>query len=406
MSEVKRLGEKYLQHMINLRETIHMYPEDGFSEFTTSKIIIEELEKLGIKVQKNVAKTGVVGLIEGKYPGKTVLLRADMDALKIQEQADVEYKSKIDGMMHACGHDGHVAGLLGAAMILNELKDNLHGNVKLVFQPAEERDGGALPMIEEGVLENPKVDAAFAAHLWGYLNEGEVHLKEGPMMASPDIFNIKVIGKGGHGAVPQESIDPIVITCQIVNSLQTIVSRKINPLDPVVITCGRIQGGDCHNVIPNEVELEGTIRTFNEETRNWVPKVMEDLIRGITTSQGAAYEFKYEPKYPALINDKYMTSFAKESLKKVVGEENVFDLKEPNMGGEDFAYFAQKVPSAFIFVGIANNKSEPVIHHNPYFKWDSKNVGILAQSLSQIAIDYLKLILLGCDIIGKSKNRK
>ena len=390
MSEVKRLGEKYLQHMINLRETIHMYPEDGFSEITTSKIIIEELEKLGIKVQKNVAKTGVVGLIEGKYPGKTVLLRADMDALKIQEQADVEYKSKIDGMMHACGHDGHVAGLLGAAMILNELKDNLHGNVKLVFQPAEERDGGALPMIEEGVLENPKVDAAFAAHLWGYLNEGEVHLKEGPMMASPDIFNIKVIGKGGHGAVPQESIDPIVITCQIVNSLQTIVSRKINPLDPVVITCGRIQGGDCHNVIPNEVELEGTIRTFNEETRNWVPKVMEDLIRGITTSQGAAYEFKYEPKYPALINDKYMTSFAKESLKKVVGEENVFDLKEPNMGGEDFAYFAQKVPSAFIFVGIANNKSEPVIHHNPYFKWDSKNVGILAQSLSQIAIDYLK----------------
>ena len=390
MSEVKRLGEKYLQHMIHLRETIHMYPEDGFSEFTTSKIIIEELEKLGIKVQKNVAKTGVVGLIEGKYPGKTVLLRADMDALKIQEQADVEYKSKIDGMMHACGHDGHVAGLLGAAMILNELKDNLHGNVKLVFQPAEERDGGALPMIEEGVLENPKVDAAFAAHLWGYLNEGEVHLKEGPMMASPDIFNIKVIGKGGHGAVPQESIDPIVITCQIVNSLQTIVSRKINPLDPVVITCGRIQGGDCHNVIPNEVELEGTIRTFNEETRNWVPKVMEDLIRGITTSQGAAYEFKYEPKYPALINDKYMTSFAKESLKKVVGEENVFDLKEPNMGGEDFAYFAQKVPSAFIFVGIANNKSEPVIHHNPYFKWDSKNVGILAQSLSQIAIDYLK----------------
>ena len=390
MSEVKRLGEKYLQHMINLRETIHMYPEDGFSEFTTSKIIIEELEKLGIKVKKNVAKTGVVGLIEGKYPGKTVLLRADMDALKIQEQADVEYKSKIDGMMHACGHDGHVAGLLGAAMILNELKDNLHGNVKLVFQPAEERDGGALPMIEEGVLENPKVDAAFAAHLWGYLNEGEVHLKEGPMMASPDIFNIKVIGKGGHGAVPQESIDPIVITCQIVNSLQTIVSRKINPLDPVVITCGRIQGGDCHNVIPNEVELEGTIRTFNEETRNWVPKVMEDLIRGITTSQGAAYEFKYEPKYPALINDKYMTSFAKESLKKVVGEENVFDLKEPKMGGEDFAYFAQKVPSAFIFVGIANNKSEPVIHHNPYFKWDSKNVGILAQSLSQIAIDYLK----------------
>lgn len=390
MNQIKSLCEKYLKQMITLRETIHMYPEDGFKEFKTSKIIIDELEKLGIKVQKNVAKTGVVGLIEGKYPGKTILLRADIDALKIQEQVDVEYKSKIDGMMHACGHDGHVAGLLGVAMILNELKDKLHGNVKLVFQPAEEREGGALPMIEEGVLENPKVDAAFGAHLWGYLKEGEIHLKEGPIMASPDIFNIKVIGKGGHGAVPQESIDPIVITCQIVNALQTIVSRRTNPLDPVVVTCGKIQGGDCHNVIPNEVELEGTIRTFNEETRNLVPRIIEDLVRGITTSQGATYEFKYEAKYPALINDKDMTNFAKESLKKVVGEENVFDLKEPNMGGEDFAYFAQKVPSAFMFIGIANNENEPVIHHNPYFKWDSKNVGILAQSLSQIAIDYLK----------------
>jgi len=389
VSDVKDLCEKYLEQMINLREIIHMYPEDGFKEFKTSQIIINELEKLGIKVQKNVAKTGVVGLIEGNYPGKTVLLRADMDALKIQEQADVEYKSKIDGMMHACGHDGHVAGLLGAAMILNELKDKLHGNVKLVFQPAEEREGGALPMIEEGVLENPKVDAAFGAHLWGYLKEGEVHLKEGPMMAAPDLFNIKVIGKGGHGALPQESIDPIVITCQIVNALQTIVSRRINPLDPVVITCGKIQGGESFNVIPNEVELEGTIRTFKEETRKLVPRIMEDLVKGITTSQGATYKFEYKANYPALINDKDMTNFAKESLEKVVGKENVFDLKEPNMGGEDFAYFAQKVPSAFMFIGIANNESEPVIHHNPYFKWDSKNVGVLAQSLSQIAIDYL-----------------
>ena len=390
MSDVKKLCEKYLERMINLRETIHMYPEEGFKEFKTSQIIVNELEKLGIKVQKNVARTGVVALIEGHYPGKTILLRADMDALKIHEQADVEYKSKIDGMMHACGHDGHIAGLLGAAMILNELKDKLHGNVKLVFQPAEERDGGALPMIEEGVLENPKVDAAFGAHLWGYLKEGEVHLKEGPMMAAPDIFNIKVIGRGGHGAVPQESIDPIVITCQIVNSLQTIVSRRINPLDSVVVTCGKIQGGESFNVIPNEVELEGTIRTFKEETRKLVPRIMEDIVRGITTSQGAKYEFKYKENYPALINDTNMTNFAKESLKKVVGDDKVFDLKEPNMGGEDFAYFAQKVPSAFMFVGISDNENKPVIHHNPYFKWDSKNVGVLAQCLSQIAIDYLK----------------
>lgn len=390
MDKVKRLKEKYLDKMIHLRETIHMYPEDGFSEFKTSKIIIDELEKLNIKVQKNIAQTGVVGLIEGKYPGKTVLLRADMDALKLQEKADIEYKSKVDGMMHACGHDGHVAGLLGAAMILNELKDNLHGNVKLVFQPAEEREGGALPMIEEGILENPKVDVAFGAHLWGYLKEGEAHLKEGPMMAAPDVFNIKIIGKGGHGALPQESVDPIVIACQVVNALQAIVSRKTNPLDPVVITCGRIQGGHCHNVIPNEVEIEGTIRTFSPITRQYIPHAMEELVKGMTTCQGASYEFVYEPKYPALINNKEMVNFAKESLKKVLGESNVKDLKEPNMGGEDFAYFAEKVPSAFIFVGIAKDEKNPVIHHNPYFKWDSKNVGVLAEGLAQITFDYLK----------------
>lgn len=387
---INQLTEKYLEKMISLRETLHMYPEDGFSEFKTSKIIVDELEKLNIKVLKNVAKTGVVGLIEGKYPGRTILLRADMDALFLEEKADVEYKSKVKNMMHACGHDGHVAGLLGAAMILNELKDELHGNVKLVFQPAEERDGGALPMIEEGILENPKVDVAFGGHLWGNIKEGEIHLKEGAMMAAPDVFNFTVIGKGGHGAMPQQSIDPITITCQIINSIQTIVSRKSNPLNPIVISCCQIKGGHCHNVIPNEVFVEGTIRTFDEETRAWVPKVMEDMIKGMTSCQGATYKFNYEPKYPALINDSNMVDLAKTSLKKVLGENKVFNLKEANMGGEDFAYFAQKVPSAFFFVGIAPNENEPVIHHNPYFKWDSKNVGLLAKSLAQIAYDYLK----------------
>lgn len=389
MVEIKELCEKYYERIKEIRHQIHMYPEDGFEEFKTSKLIVEELEKLGIKTQANVAKTGVVGLIEGKYEGKTVLLRADMDALKLEEKADVEYKSKVPNMMHACGHDGHVAGLLGAAMILNELKDNLHGNIKLVFQPAEERDGGAKPMIDEGVLENPKVDAAFGAHLWGSVEEGKVEVKKGPLMAAPDIFMFKVIGRGGHGAVPQQSIDPIVITCQIVNTIQTIVSRKNNPLNPVVVTCGRIQGGDCHNVIPNEVEVEGTIRTFDEETRKWVPKVMEDMIKGITTCQGATYEFNYDPKYPPLINDDKMTDLAKVSIGKVVGEENVYYAKEPTMGGEDFAYFTQRVPSSFFFVGIAEDENSPVLHHNPYFKWDDKNLKVLSETLSQVAIDYL-----------------
>ncbi|RDY26329.1 amidohydrolase [Romboutsia weinsteinii] len=389
VGKVKTLSEKYYERTKDIRHLIHMYPEDGYKEHKTSKIIIDELEKMNIKVTKNVAKTGVVGLIEGKYPGKTVLLRADMDALKLDEKADVEYKSKIPGMMHACGHDGHVAGLLGAAMILNDLKDELHGKVKLVFQPAEERDGGAKPMIEEGVLENPNVDAVFGAHLWGALKEGQVHVKHGAMMAAPDIFVFKIIGVGGHGSTPHQGIDPIVLTCQVINTIQTIVSRKTNPLNPIVISCGRIQGGDCHNVIPNEVEVEGTIRTFTQEDRELVPKLMEDIIRGITSCQGASYEFYYEAKYPALINDSKMTDLVKESVGKIIGSENVFELREATMGAEDFAFFTQKVPGSFFFVGIAKDDQKPVLHHNPYFRWEDKNIKILSQSLSQVAVDFL-----------------
>ncbi len=388
--KIKQLNEKYLNKMIELRELLHQYPEDGFQEFKTSKIIIDELEKLNIKVQKNVAKTGVVGLIEGKFPGKTVLLRADMDALFLEEKADIPYKSKVPGMMHACGHDGHVAALLGAAMVLNELKEEMHGNVKLVFQPAEEREGGALPMIEEGVLENPKVDVAFGGHLWGTLPEGQIQTREGAMMAAPDVFNFTITGKGGHGAMPHISVDPVTITCQVINNFQTIVSRKINPLEPVVISIGQIHGGDAHNIIPNEVFVEGTVRTLNSDTRKWIPEEMERILQGFTHAQGATYEFNFDPKYPPLINDAKCVKFAKESLKKIFDEDKVSDLKEPNMGGEDFAYFAEKVPSAFIYVGIAERAEKVAIHHNPYFAWDSKNVGVLSLSLSQMAFDYLE----------------
>lgn len=386
---IKRLSNKYYEKTKKIRELIHMYPEDGFLELKTSKLIADELGKLGLEVKSNVAKTGVVGLLRGNKPGKTVMLRADMDAIKLEEKADVEYKSKVEGMMHGCGHDGHVAALLGTAMILSELKDELCGNVKFVFQPAEEREGGAKPMIDEGVLQNPKVDAAFGGHLWGAIKEGEVHVKHGAMMAAPDIFNFKVIGKGGHGAMPHISIDPIVITCQIVNSLQTIVSRRSSPLNPVVVTCGKIQGGDSHNVIPNEVEVEGTVRTLNEETRKWIPNAMEELIKGMTECQGASYEFNFEKKFPALINDSSMTDVAKTSLQKIVGCDNVKELKEATMGAEDFAYFAKEVPSSFFFVGIAEDEVNPPLHHNPYFKWNTKNIKVLSEGLAQISIDYL-----------------
>lgn len=391
INKINELCEKYYSRIVEIRHEIHMHPEVGYKEFKTSQLVCDELRKLGIEVQTNIAKTGVIGLIKGKYPGKTVLLRADMDALKVQEETDLEYKSQVPGVMHACGHDGHTAGLLGAAMILNELKDELHGNVKLMFQPDEEIEGGAKPMIEEGILENPTVDAAFGAHLWGSIKEGKVGVKHGPIMASPDIFNIKIIGKGGHGGVPQSSIDPIPIMSQVINSLQTIVSRRNNPLKPLVISCCHVKAGvcDCHNAIPTEALIGGTVRTFDEDIRVFAEKSIEEVVKGITTCQGATYEYEYIRQFPPVVNDDKMTDIAAASIAKVIGDENVFELEEPSMGGEDFAYIANSVPSSFVFVGISEDENNPVLHHNSKFAWNDKNMKILSKGLSQIAIDFL-----------------
>ncbi|MCY6483135.1 amidohydrolase [Clostridium aestuarii] len=386
-NKIKELSEKYYDRVVKLRHQFHMHPETAFEEIETAKTIENELNKLEIQVTSNVGQTGVVGLIRGKYPGKTVLLRADMDALNINEEVDIPYKSKIPGKMHACGHDGHTAGLLGTAMILNDIKHSLHGNIKLVFQPAEEDDGGAKLMIDEGVLENPHVDAAFGCHLWGGVHKGKIEVKHGPLMASPDKFIFKVIGRGGHGAMPHISVDPISIAVQAINSMQTIVSRRINPLEPAVVTFGSIHGGENHNVIPNEVEVTGTIRTFNQKLRKWIPEVMESILKGITEMQGASYEYKYIEHFPALINDNETTDFAAESLSKIVGKENVSEALQPNMGGEDFAFFAQEVPASFFLVGIAEDR--PVMHHNPKFAWSDEVLLITSQALAQVAVDYL-----------------
>ncbi|OON95918.1 MAG: N-acyl-L-amino acid amidohydrolase [Epulopiscium sp. Nele67-Bin005] len=390
MVDINLIGDKYLDEVVTLRELIHMYPEDGFLEFKTSQMVADVLEGLGLEVTKNVAKTGVVGLLKGKYEGKTILLRADMDALKLEELADVPYKSKVKGMMHACAHDGHTAGLLGAAMILSELKDELHGNVKLIFQPAEEEKGGALPMIQEGVLDNPKVDIAVGAHLWGSEKAGEIHVKEGAMMASPTIFTIKVIGKGGHCAMPHQTIDPTIITAQIINNLQSVVSRMSNPLEPVVLSIGQIHAGHCFNVIPNEVFVEGSVRIFDENTAKRVEEQMESIIKGITEAYGAEYEFNFRVIYPPVINNGEIVNLVKSSTTKILGEEKVFNLQEPSMGGEDFSYFGHHVPSAFFFLGIGESKENPTIHHNPYFNWDSKITLKLSKCMAQIAYDYLQ----------------
>lgn len=383
------LWEKYYKKVYDIRHQIHMNPELGFEEYETSKLVSSELEKLGIEVTKNVAKTGVVGLIKGGYPGKTVALRADMDALRINEEGDYEFKSKNPGVMHACGHDGHTASLLGVAMMLNEIKDELHGNVKLIFQPAEEVEGGALPMIKEGVLENPKVDAVFGGHLWGSIEEGKVAVKHGAMMASPDIFTIKIHGKGGHAGVPHASVDPVPIMAQVITALQTIVSRKNDPTNPLVISCCNVHSGECHNAIPTEALIQGTVRTLNNETRDFAEEAIEKFVKGIVESQGASYEFEFIRQFPPLVNDKNMADVLEKAAKKIVGDENVFELATPSMGGEDFAFYTEEVPSSFVFVGMAKDVENPILHHNAKLAWEDKNMKNLAKTLAQVAIDFL-----------------
>ena len=383
------LWEKYYKKVYDIRHQIHMNPELGFEEYETSKLVASELEKLGIEVTKNVAKTGVVGLIKGGYPGKTVALRADMDALRINEEGDYEFKSKNPGVMHACGHDGHTASLLGVAMMLNEIKDELHGNVKLIFQPAEEVEGGALPMINEGVLENPKVDAVFGGHLWGSIEEGKVAVKHGAMMASPDIFTIKINGKGGHAGVPHASVDPVPIMAQVITALQTIVSRKNDPTNPLVISCCNVHSGECHNAIPTEALIQGTVRTLNNDTRDFAEETIEKFVKGIVESQGASYEFEFIRQFPPLVNDKNMADVLEKAAKKIVGDENVFELATPSMGGEDFAFYTEEVPSSFAFVGMTKDVENPILHHNAKFAWEDNNMKNLAQTLAQVAIDFL-----------------
>lgn len=383
------LWEKYYKKVYDIRHQIHMNPELGFEEYETSKLVASELEKLGIEVTKNVAKTGVVGLIKGGYPGKTVALRADMDALRINEEGDYEFKSKNPGVMHACGHDGHTASLLGVAMMLNEIKDELHGNVKLIFQPAEEVEGGALPMIKEGVLENPKVDAVFGGHLWGSIEEGKVAVKHGAMMASPDIFTIKINGKGGHAGVPHASVDPVPIMAQVITALQTIVSRKNDPTNPLVISCCNVHSGECHNAIPTEALIQGTVRTLNNDTRDFAEETIEKFVKGIVESQGASYEFEFIRQFPPLVNDKNMADVLEKAAKKIVGDENVFELATPSMGDEDFAFYTEEVPSSFAFVGMTKDVENPILHHNAKFAWEDNNMKNLAQTLAQVAIDFL-----------------
>ena len=390
VEKIKALIGKHHARAAEIRRRIHRRPEPGFREHETAALIARTLEGLGVRTRTGVAGTGVVGLVEGARPGRTVLLRADMDALEMTEETGLDYASEIPGLMHACGHDGHVAGLLLCAMALSEMRDEMSGCVKLMFQPAEETEGGALPMIEAGVLDDPKVDAAFGCHLWGGAREGTVLVKSGPIMAAPDDFRIKIVGSGGHGAMPHLTADPISIAAQAICAFQSIVSRRKNPLEPAVVSVCAINGGTVHNIIPDSVSMIGTVRTFDEGLRDSIPRAMEGVVAAIAGANGGGYEFELLPKYPALVNDARMTDLVERAAAKIVGSENVERAKEPSMGGEDFAYLCQRVPSSFFFAGISRDPENPVLHHSPKFAWDDGVLRVSAGVLCQAALDFLE----------------
>ncbi|MGB8658492.1 MAG: M20 family metallopeptidase [Candidatus Zixiibacteriota bacterium] len=390
-AKMKRTSNEIFLDLVRLRRELHQYPELAFQEFKTSERIVKELNKLKVKVKKGVAKTGVVGVLEGNKNGRTVALRADMDALPILEQTNFPYKSKNSGVMHACGHDVHMACVIGAATILSKLKKELKGSVKLIFQPSEEvHPGGAKPMIQARVLKNPDVSCIFGLHCDAGIPVGKVGVREGPFMAQADDFDIVVSGQSGHGARPHEGVDAIVAASQIVQALQTIASRKISPLEPVVISVGKIEGGSARNIICDRVILKGTARSLNQAVTKEIPKLIKQIASGIAASAGALVEVTYYTGYPVLINHPEATDLVRRTIAKMFGQQAVFEITKPLMGAEDFAYFLRKIPGSFLRLGTKNpSKGAVYPWHHPKFTVDEDAIKIGSSLLAGIVFAYL-----------------
>ena len=351
MDDIKSRVQDEKERIIQTRRDLHRIPEPAYTEEKTSRYIADYLRREGLEVQTGVAKFGVVGLLRGAKPGKTLLIRSDIDALYIEEATGLPFASEHEGRMHACGHDCHMAMVLGAATVLARLKERIAGTVKFVFQPAEEGPGGAKPMIEEGVMENPTVDFSVGGHVWPDLPEGTVGVKAGPLMAAMDRFDIKIIGKGGHGAMPHLCVDALEVGTQVVSALQRIVSRQMKPLLPAVLTVGSFHAGTAFNVIPASAEMCGTTRTFDRGVwRTWSERI-ETVVRGVCQSMGARYELTYTQGYPPVVNDAWMAEVVQECAAEAVGSGQVVE-PELTLGGEDMAFFLERSKGCFFFLGV------------------------------------------------------
>lgn len=376
LSQIQKLSEEFHPDIVAIRRHLHRHPELSYQEFETTEFIIEKLKDLSIKVDRPL-ETGCVGVIEGgKKSDRVIALRADIDALAIQEEGKhkEEFLSQNTGIAHCCGHDAHTANLLGVAKVLAKLQNEIEGTVLLIFQPGEEKlPGGGRLLCETGYLQNKGVDVIYGLHSSPEYKPGTIALRKGPLMARPDEFKIEIMGDGGHAASPHLTVDPIVLAARIVNDIQTIVSRNIDPTESAVVTVGKISGGTTHNIIPGKVEMIGTIRTFSKETADFIKNRIEAIVKGVTRSADASYNFQFDYGYPAVINTEWSTEVVMNTARELFGEDSVEIRKNPIMAGEDFAFYQQHFPGTFFFLGCGEEKTGSTFSwHHPQYNIDEE----------------------------------
>ena len=382
MNKIRKIvSDELFDWMRDIRRTIHQWPELALKEKKTAKVISGRLRKLGIAHKTSIAATGVVGKLIIDEHAPTVALRADMDALPVYEETGLAFSSKVPGVMHACGHDGHVAIILGAAAILKQNPPD--GNVVFIFQPAEENEGGAKPMIDAGVLEG--VDMIFGAHIEPHYKVGEIGIRTGVNTAYTDAFDIKITGKGGHAARPHETVDAVVLACKLVMEFQTIISRNLDPLFPAVISVGYLKSGTVNNAIAEKAHIKGTIRSTDESVRNQIINMMDNIASSLSALHGAKIMLAIRPGYPPVVNEKKASEFAGHVARELVGRKNAITIPLPGMGGEDFAYYLHKIPGCFVRFGGAIDENEPVTSHSSRFDFDEEVLRVGAAYLSELA---------------------
>jgi amidohydrolase len=374
--------------IVKIRHLIHQNPEIALKEFDTSALIRKLLRKARIEVLKPFLQTDVVAMVKGKKPGKNVTLRADIDALPLLEKTGAPYASKRKGTMHACGHDGHTAMLLGAALLLNRMRDQLSGSVRFVFQPGEEIVAAGKQLVAKGALQDPKPDAVFALHAWAGMPLGAVASKPGALLAASDFFTVEVKGKGAHGSRPEDSIDPILTAARIIESLQSVVSREVSSMEPVVVSVCRITGGTNGNVIPDSVEIEGTTRYLRPELKQKIESAIRRIVKGVCDSMGASFSLQYDSPYIPTINDDRMVALGKTVALRVLGPGKWFDLTSPSMGAEDFSYYIRKYPGAMFRLGMGEKSASL---HNSHFDFNDKAIASGILYLVSLALEVLNV---------------